>query len=387
MPGKVCLKLLKSIYGKANSPRLWYLHVLKIILSLGFKQSQHDPCLLLRHDCILILYVDDLGISAKSSEIIEELFKGIESHNCKFTKQGSFNDYLGIKYETLPNGTIKMSQPGLIKKIIDASGMARCNPKDSPAIQQALSSNSEGQAMTDPWNYRSMVGMLLYLSGNTRPDIQFAVSQVARFSHQPKQSHANAVKRIIQYLQGTNNEGCIFTRPKAIKLDLYVDADFAGLWGSEPPTDPISVKSRTGYLISLSGCYVMSKSSLQTSIAQSTGEAEYIALSQALRTLLPIRQALQELLQVINAPGHASTFHSYVHEDNNSALMLAVDQRITPRTKHYAVKLHWFWSIVNDPQYRISIVKIDTDKQQADYLTKGLSTPVFKARRGLTQGW
>ena len=247
---------------------------MKILLSLGFIQSQFDACLLLRHDCLLILYVDDLGICAKNDKIIDDLLQGIEKNNCKFTRQGSFNDYLGIQYVHNKDGSINLTQPGLIKKIISTAGMFRCNAKDNPVTQQALGSNPEGSSMTDPWNYRSIVGMLLYLSGNTRPDIQFAVSQVARFSHHPKQTHANAVKRIIQYLQSSTQDGCIFQKPSSIKLNLFVDADFAGLWGSESPQKDISVKSRTGFMVTLSGCYLVSKSGLQTSIAQSTGEAE-----------------------------------------------------------------------------------------------------------------
>ena len=398
LPGKRCLKLIKSLYGKANSPRLWHLHILKILLSLGFKQSQYDACLLLRNDCILILYVDDLGISAKDPSIIDELLNQIKSNDCQFTRQGSFNDYLGIQYTTLEDSSINLTQPGLIKKIIAATGMDRCNPKSNPVTQQALGSHPDSDQMTDPWNYRSLVGMLLYLSGNTRPDLQFAVSQVARFSHDPKQPHANAVKRIIQYLQSSKNDGCIFKKSTTIKLDLYVDADFAGLWGVEHPLNSISVKSRTGFLISLSSCYLLSKSGLQTSIAQSTGEAEYIALSQALRTLLPIRLTLEEILKMIEVsiefPTSVQTqsqaihqFDTEVHEDNNSALMLATEQRVTPRTKHYAVKLHWFWSIINDPSNRINIIKIDTKEQQADYLTKGMPTPSFQECRQRSQGW
>ncbi len=107
-----------------------------------------------------------------------------------------------------------------------------------------------------------------------------------------------------------------------------MDADFAGLWGVESPLDSISVKSRTGFLVSLSTCYLLSKSSLQTSIAQSTGEAEYIALSQALRTLLPIRHTLEEILKFIklnisfptDVQTHTNTIHEFntiVHEDKN----------------------------------------------------------------------
>ena len=285
-----------------------------------------------------------------------------------------------------------MSQPGLIEKVIEATNMQDSNPVDNPVLQQALGSNPDGDEMSDSWNYRSIVGMLLYLTTNTRPDIAFAVSQVARFSHQPKQSHANAVKRIIRYLKGTAKHGCIFKKPKSLCLDMFVDADFAGLYGVEPMESPISVKSRTGYVISISGCYLLAKSQLQTSIAQSTGEAEYIALSSALKTLLPVYNMLREFLKFIVITNSLDctvirTFPTRVHEDNNSALMLATEQRITARTKHYPIKRHWFWSIINDHENDIKVIKVDTTKQQADYCTKGLPTPAFCNNRKSTQGW
>ena len=359
---------------------------------MGFRQSEYDQCLFYRHDCVLILFVDDMGIMYKNRDVLESFLDDLKAAGFSFTREESFNDYLGIKYSNLPNGNISMSQPGLIKKIIEATNMQDANPIDNPVTQQALGSNPDGALMTDPWNYRSIVGMLLYLTTNTRPDIAFAVSQVARFSHQPKQTHANAVKRIIKYLKGTAEHGCIFTKPKSLSLDMYVDADFAGLYGVEPIESPISVKSRTGYVIAISGCYLMAKSQLQTSIAQSTGEAEYIALSNALRTLLPIYNMLKEFIKVIVISDPVSctvvrSFPTLVHEDNNSALMLATEQRITARTKHYPIKRHWFWSIVKDPEYGIQVVKVETTKQQADYCTKGLPTPAFLNNRKSTQGW
>ena len=103
-----------------------------------------------------------------------------------------------------------MTQPGLIKKIIAATGMEDCNPNWFPASPMALGSDEDGEPMTEIWGYSSIVGMMLYLSTNTRPDITFAVSQVARFSHTPKQSHAAAVKTIVRYLAHTICHGTIF---------------------------------------------------------------------------------------------------------------------------------------------------------------------------------
>jgi hypothetical protein len=93
--------------------------------------------------------------------------------------------------------------------------------------------------------------MLLYLSNNSRPDIAFAVHQCARFSHDPKQSHAVAAKAIGRYLLRTRKEGLIMKPTGDVAVDCYIDADFAGLWRHEDDQYPLCVKSRTGFLISL----------------------------------------------------------------------------------------------------------------------------------------
>ena len=194
-----------------------------------------------------------------------------------------------------------MIQPGLISKIIKATGMTQCNPNKTPALKASLGCDADGEPMEEDWNYRSVVGMLLYLSTNTRPDIAYAVSQVARFGHNPKKSHATAVKMIVRYLAGTVNKGVIYTKLNTFTLNCFVDADFAGMYGYEPNSSPLAAKSRTGYIISLAGCFLLCKSQVQSTIALSTGEAEYGALSQAMRTLIPIREAIIDLVNIVKS--------------------------------------------------------------------------------------
>jgi hypothetical protein len=108
------------------------------------------------------------------------------------TKEGTFSEFLGIKFtENKDAGTIMLTQKGLIKKIISATNLENCNPNWTPAATSALGMDPDGKLMTEEWSYPSIVGTLLYLSMNTRPDIAFAVSQVAHFSYSPKQSHAS----------------------------------------------------------------------------------------------------------------------------------------------------------------------------------------------------
>ena len=107
------------------------------------------------------------------------------------------------------SGTIELTQKGLIAKIIEETGLQSCKPNLTPASQLALGRDDDGPRMTESWSYRSVIGMLLYLCTNTRPDISFAVSQAARFSSDPKQSHATAVKTIVRYLAATADKGII----------------------------------------------------------------------------------------------------------------------------------------------------------------------------------
>ena len=240
--------------------------------------------------------------------------------------------------------------------------------------------------------------MMLYLSSNTRPYITFAVSQVARFSHCPKQSHAEAVKMIVRYLSGTKTEGTLFKKPKTINLECYVDADFAGLYNRESPDNPTSVKSRTGYIISVGGCFILCKSQLQSMVALSTSEAEYGALSHAMRAVIPVRETLLEMISKVDMIDSKSRnpfgskkdickFPTVIYEDNSSALSLAQNQKVTSRTKHWCVKYHFFWTYINEESNNTRCERVDTERQKADYLTKGLSKIIFKRCRYLNQGW
>ena len=117
------------------------------------------------------------------------------------------------------DNNITMTQPGLIQKVIEAAGMSECNPNRTLAAQVCLGSDVVGPPMKEKWSYPSLVGMLLYPSTNTRPDIAYVVSQVVCFGSNPKQSHASAIKMIVRYLAGTADKGTIFTPNDNFKID------------------------------------------------------------------------------------------------------------------------------------------------------------------------
>ena len=121
--------------------------------------------------------------------------------------------------------------------------------------------------------------MLNYLAGSTRPDLAMSVHQVAQFYADPKRSYEKGVMRIARYLLITAKFGMIYKLDLNRGIEVCADADFAGLWTHETAFEPNSVLSRTGYVILLFGCPLFWHSKLQSEIALSTTEAEYIALS------------------------------------------------------------------------------------------------------------
>jgi hypothetical protein len=188
--------------------------------------------------------------------------------------------------------------------------------------------------------------------------------------------------------KGAKGKGLTFQPTSSLELDLYVDADFAGWWNHEDDQDPVCVKSRTGYLITLGGCPITWSSKLQTEIALSTTEAEFIALSQAMRELTPTRQLLSEVATKMKLEGRETVAinKSTVFEDNNGAISTAKAVKMTPRTKHIAVKYFFFKSHIGEGT-GIESIKADTLLQKAAIFTKGMAPEKFVTMRKLLCGW
>jgi hypothetical protein len=247
--------------------------------------------------------------------------------------------------------------------------------------------DADGAPPSGEFSYSSVVGMLLYLSGHSRPDIAYAVNCAARYMFCPRHSHETALKRIGRYLKATRNHGLILKPSDSLKIDSYPDADFAGLYGHEKPTDPSCVKSRSGFVITVADCPVLWQSKLQTETALSTMEAEIIALAHSCKELLPIIDLVAFLGQTVGLPVKEAVINVSIHEDNAGALILAqtLPPEFTPRSKYYAAKTIWFREQI--VKRGIKLLKIDTTEQLGDIFTKGLVRTSFEYLRKRLMGW
>jgi hypothetical protein len=225
------------------------------------------------------------------------------------------------------------------------------------------------------------VGKLNYLAQTTGPDIMYATHQVAKYSSDSRQTHGEAILYLVRYLKRTRDLGLSFKPSQDKSFECYCDADFSGNWNKAfAHVDPSTAKSHSGWIVFYAGCPVCWASKLQSQVALSTTEAEYIAMSMALRDVIPVMNLIEEIkskgFQVICTKPYV---YCKVFEDNSGALELARLPKLCPRTKHINVCYHHFREHVR--KGLIKIFPIDTKAQIADTLTKALAQNDFARHR------
>ena len=271
--GKKVLKLRRCLYGLKDSPCQYWLYTVKKMESCGLKQSTLDPCLFVGDKVICVIHVDDSLFWAKCEKDIAEVTERLRGEGVQLQPEDDTAGFLGIDLRGDPEtGFIEMTQTGLIDRVIRALGLNLGNItlKWTPASREPLVKDLNGPPATGEFNYASVVGMLLYLSGNTQSDLAYAVNCCARYMTNARESHEVGCKRIGRYLKSTRLRGTIIQpvlgASRSLRIDCYPDADFAGLYGYERYDDPTCVKSRTGFVITLNDAPMLAKLSLQMEV-------------------------------------------------------------------------------------------------------------------------
>ena len=298
---------------------------------------------------------------------------------------GNIDEILGCRVHVNHDlGLITMDQKkyttGILAKYLDSTETTWLDtPADNKivlTIAHGPTNETEKQAMaTLP--YREVIGSLLWLSLGTRPDITYAVSQVAKFSANPGPEHWKAVKRILRYLLGTTTLGITFysqtdqedeeSPPTLTSMYPigYVDSDYAR---SEDR------RSVTGYIFYLSRGPISWQTRQQPSTALSTMEAEFMAACAA-------SQECVWLIQILKEFGAYFTSPITLFEDNKACLDYSRNSTNHQRTKDISVRYHFIRELINDRVLKLE--PIDTAENVADIFTKPLDKRIFQRLRAL----
>jgi hypothetical protein len=254
----LCLK--QTLYGLKQSPHYFFEFISKQLIKTGLTPSKFDACLFMSISLIVNVYANNILIYGQRNKYITKPIKQLQKEEVALHREGAAEGYLGVDMQWNSSQLTLLLQ-GLTKCIIKALGLDSkfSTPADTPADTAALGKDVHGKEASGSINYARETGMLLYL-GHSCPDISFAMHQCAQYTHSPKQSHEDALKRIGRYLIGILIKGLVLTPSRFLKIDCYPDADFASLWMHDDKQDPHCVWSCTGYVICLAGCPVLWKS-------------------------------------------------------------------------------------------------------------------------------
>jgi hypothetical protein len=196
--GKV-LRLKKSLYGLTVAPKLFFETLTEALGKRGVVASTTDPCMFVHKDMICLVYVDDCLFFSKDKSNIDKMIASL-AEDFDLKEEDNVAGFLGIKLNYLEDGSIQLRQDGLVDRIIASLGLNESsNSSAVPTDSRPLGADIHGDPFGEEFNYRSTVGMLLYLTLNSHPELSFAVSQCARFVHSPTVNHGIALKKIGRY--------------------------------------------------------------------------------------------------------------------------------------------------------------------------------------------
>lgn len=371
MKGKehqVCM-LKKLLYGLKQSPRQWNKKFDQFMKKKGFGRSEHDRCVYTKElsegeRVYLLMYVDDMLIAAKNVIDVAELKEQL-STEFEMKDLGATRRILGMDISRDRNvGVLRLSQSCYLKKVVDNFQMADAKSTQTPIgahFKLAAVTNDGECADTEEVPYCSAVGSIMYAMVGTRPDLAHGIGVVSRYMSKLGNLHWEAVKWLLRYIKGTQDLHLVFTKAEKLEIQGFCDSDFGG--------DLDMKRSTSGYVFTVGDNVVSWKSSLQPVVALSTTEAEFIALTEAVKESIWLKGLLEDF-----GFSHGAV---KVWCDSQSAICLSKNNAYHERTKHVARKFHFIRDIVENGE--VDVQKVHTSRNPADILTKVVSVSKFRS--------
>ena len=368
-------QLNKGLYGLKQGSRLWNQTMHDGMVKIGFTRLRCEYCIYYRKTAtgtiITGIHVDDF-LSGISTDSEAAKFKLELASLWEISDLGEARFCVGIAIERdLGNRHIYLSQTALIDRILSQFNMTNSNPVSTPMEPGLILSKFPPTPLTPQEEldlkgipYRRLIGRLMYLAVATRPDIALAVTKLSQYLDCYNFHHWQAGKCVLRYLAGT----CL-----KLRLGGHVAADILGFSDASYACCPDTARSIGAYCFSIGESGVVSWSSRkQKTVAQSSCNAEYMAVSEAARE----GTWLIALLDALDLP---QTHAIPLLCDNQATLVLAEDPSFHARAKHINVKWHYIRECTENGSIAVSYVP--SRDNVADILTKALPAPQFTRLR------
>jgi hypothetical protein len=260
-----------------------------------------------------------------------------------------------------------IDQEQYTSQILSDFHMEHCNPATTPCLPQRLTTDlcpttdEERRAMA-LLPYCAIVGKCMYLANCTRPDISFAVRELAKFMSNYGPKHFEAAKHLLRYLQGTRGRGIIYgnTPNSSPIFKSFADSDWAMSQGR---------KSVSGFIVECGGGPITWSSKQQVVVALSSCEAEYLSCSHCARQIVWLRSLFHEL-------GFPQQQPTPLYCDNQGTVVCTHDPQSHSRMKHIDIRSHFIQDCVN--RRLIDVHHIPGVENLANLLTKPLHRTIHQ---------
>jgi len=253
---------------------------------------------------------------------------------------------------------IFINQAKYCKEFLRKFDMDQCKAINTPISTSCQLDQDYAGKSVDQSKYKGLISSLLYLTAS-RPNFMFVVCLCARYQSDPKESHYNASKRILKYLQGTKDVGLWYPNNVSLNLTGFSDSDFAGC--------KVDKKSTSGTCHMLGSSLISWHCKKQACVALSTAEVEYIAAGSCCGQTLWLRQQLSDFGILLNKIS--------INCDNTSAINLSKNPVMHSRTKHIEIRHHFLREHIANGTCDIKF--IGTEFQLVDLFTKPLVKDKF----------
>ncbi|XP_055623127.1 uncharacterized protein LOC129766578 [Toxorhynchites rutilus septentrionalis] len=263
----------------------------------------------------LLVYVDDMLLVTPNEEIYNDVIRRLGSEFV-LTELGDVKHFLGIQVIQTEHG-YNLCQKSYIEKLAVRFGLADAKGSKIPMDPGYIQQKEDSERLPTNDKYQSLIGGLLYLAVNTRPDIAISASILGRSVSQPVEQDWTEAKRVLRYLKATINHQLRLGNGTQT-LEAYADADWAG--------NVKDRKSNSGYLFRLGGGTIAWCARKQTCVALSSIEAEYISLAECCQELIWFRKLLQDFGDAVKTP-------IQIYEDNQSCIKMLTSNG-EKRSKH-----------------------------------------------------
>ncbi|CAA7029021.1 unnamed protein product [Microthlaspi erraticum] len=331
------------------------------LLSVGFLNSIADTFLfILRRgaSCVyMLVYVDDILITGNDNRLLQQTLDAL-AQRFSVKDPENLHYFLGIEARRTSKG-LHLNQKKYIQDLLARTDMLHAKPVTTPMAASPKLSLHTGTRLSDPTEYRTVLGSLQYLAF-TRPDLSYAVNRLSQYMHAPTTDHWLAVKRLLRYLAGTSTHGIFLQTGNSVTLHAYSDADWGG--------DRDDYVSTNGYLVYLGSHPLSWSSKKQKGVVRSSTEAEY-------RSVANTASEVQWICSLLGELGIKLSLPPVIYCDNVGAIYLCANLVFHSRMKHIALDYHFIRNLVQSGALRV--VHVSTHDQLADVLTKPLSRAAF----------